>query len=459
MKQIRIIILALPLLALPALAGGEEVSLDRCREMALENNRRIAIARQADEQAAYTVKATKANFFPKFSAGAYGLYASSANDMKLALGDIRLFDPSTLEGIVPPALEPWLDRLSLLRLPELSLKLDLNNSYLAGVSIEQPVYMGGKIHSAYRMARIGDELAALNVCLTEEEVIVETDRAYWTYVQTLELRKSAGAYKAVVEEFLRTVSNAVEAGMKSRNDLMKVQVQLNRAELQLQRADNGVRLSRMNLCQMVGLPLNSDIVPSESFGDETAPAAAGTDITARPEYTMLCKQVELKRQEQRFIQSDFLPSVGVRGGYNYTYGMKINGRPLFDNGGFSAMIAVSIPLFHWGEGMNKVRAAKAETAMAELQRDEMAEKMELEAQQALNAVNEYILEVRLTESALSQAEENMQTSGNFYEAGMEPISDYLEAQAIWQNASAEYIAARAKLAISRSEYMKAAGLL
>lgn len=31
MKQIRIIILALPLLALPALAGGEEVSLDRCR--------------------------------------------------------------------------------------------------------------------------------------------------------------------------------------------------------------------------------------------------------------------------------------------------------------------------------------------------------------------------------------------------------------------------------------------
>ena len=459
MKQIRIIILALPLLALPALAAGEEVSLDRCREMALENNRRIAIARQADEQAAYTVKSHEGQLLSQILRGRIRSLRLVGERYETGPRRHTALRPKYSGGHRSPALEPWLDRLSLLRLPELSLKLDLNNSYLAGVSIEQPVYMGGKIHSAYRMARIGDELAALNVCLTEEEVIVETDRAYWTYVQTLELRKSAGAYKAVVEEFLRTVSNAVEAGMKSRNDLMKVQVQLNRAELQLQRADNGVQLSRMNLCQMVGLPLDSDIVPSESFGDETAPAAAGTDITARPEYTMLCKQVELKRQEQRFIQSDFLPSVGVRGGYNYTYGMKINGRPLFDNGGFSAIIAVSIPLFHWGEGMNKVRAAKAETAMAELQRDEMAEKMELEAQQALNAVNEYILEVRLTESALSQAEENMQTSGNFYEAGMEPISDYLEAQAIWQNASAEYIAARAKLAISRSEYMKAAGLL
>lgn len=117
MKQIRIIILALPLLALPALAAGEEVSLDRCREMALENNRRIAIARQADEQARLHGKSHEGQLLSQILRGRIRSLRSSANDMKLALGDIRLFDPSTLEGIVPPALEPWLDRLSLLRLP------------------------------------------------------------------------------------------------------------------------------------------------------------------------------------------------------------------------------------------------------------------------------------------------------------------------------------------------------
>ena len=52
MKSIRIIILAMPLLSLPALAAGEEVPLDRCREMALENNRRLDMARHGVEQAA-----------------------------------------------------------------------------------------------------------------------------------------------------------------------------------------------------------------------------------------------------------------------------------------------------------------------------------------------------------------------------------------------------------------------
>lgn len=103
-----------------------------------------------------------------------------------------------------------------------------------------------------------------------------------------------------MEEFLRTVSNAVEAGMKSRNDLMKVQVQLNRAELQLQRADNGVRLSRMNLCQMVGLPLDSDIVPSESFGDE--PPRPQLEPTSRPGPNTPCcaSRLELKRPGAAF---------------------------------------------------------------------------------------------------------------------------------------------------------------
>lgn len=112
--------------------------------------------------------------------------------------------------------------------------------------------------------------------------------------------------------------------------------------------------------------------------------------------------------------------------------MKINGRPLFDNGGFSAMIAVSIPLFHWGEGMNKVRSGQSGNGRWPTAARRNGGEDGARSPTAHQRVNDNILEVRLTESALSQAEENMQTSGNFYEAGMEPISDYLEAQAIWQ---------------------------
>jgi outer membrane protein TolC len=83
--------------------------------------------------------------------------------------------------------------------------------------------------------------------------------------------------------------------------------------------------------------------------------------------------------------------------------------------------------------------------------------MELELQQAISSYNETVLEVRLTQQALEQSEENMRISRDHYDAGMETISDYLEAQTIWRNAQAEHITAKTKLEIRKTEYLKASG--
>ncbi|MCS2713657.1 TolC family protein [Bacteroides thetaiotaomicron] len=95
--------------------------------------------------------------------------------------------------------------------------------------------------------------------------------------------------------------------------------------------------------------------------------------------------------------------------------------------------------------------------MAQLQKDDLSKKMDLELQQAINAYNEAILEVKLTYQALKQSEENLKMSRDHYDVGMETISDYLESQTIWQNAQTEYIVAKTKLEVCKSEYLKAIG--
>lgn len=460
MKIVRYIVLSVCVAMVSAVAVGQEMTLAQCREMALERNKNIAIANRQKNVAELTEKNTGANFLPRISASGMGYYTSSKSDFTLKTGSMQLFDPAMLAGMeIPSALLPVFEQMAVVDIPDMNFRLNLNNAYLAGISLEQPVYMGGKIRSAYKMSKIGNEIAGLNIKLTESEVIVEVDKVYWTFVQTLELQKSAQAYKKTVEEFYRVVQNAVEAGMKSRNDLMKVQVQLNQAALQLQRAENGVRLSQMNLCRIVGLPLSSEIKPSQLFTDNSLKIAPDADVTLRPEYGMLSKQIELKDAEKQFVQSDFLPSVGVSGGYNYMYGVKLNDERLFNKGGFTATASVKIPVFHWGEGARKVHIAETEKAIAELQRNDLGEKMELEIRQAINKYNEQLLEVALTKTALEQAKENLEMSRNHYEAGMETISDYLEAQTILQNAESEHIVARTKLEIGKTEYLKATGLL
>lgn len=457
-KKKNVLVLIFPIFFTSTLFG-QEMTIEQCRKMAIENNRKMTVAQQTKTKTELTIKSTFTNFLPKFSASGMAYYTSSKSNFTPKFGKIQLFDPNALNGFIPPQYHSVVEGLSTINLPDMNFKIGLNNSYLAGISLEQPVYMGGKIRSGYKMSRIGNEIASLNVKKTEAEIIAETDKAYWTYVQTLELQKSAATYKETVEDFYRVIVNAVEAGVKSRNDKMKVQVQLNQANLQLQRAENGIRLARMNLCQIIGIPLFSEIIPIPLFAQNLLNIYSETDITECPEYEMLNKQVELKNQEKYLIQSDFLPSVGIKGAYNYMYGVKLNDELLFDKGGFSAVVSVSIPLFHWGEGVRKIKISETERVIAELQRDELNEKMTLEMHQAINIYNELLLEVSMTEIALEQALENLKMSKDHYEVGLENISDYLEAQAIWQNAESEYIIAKTKLEIAKTEYLRTVGKL
>ena len=70
----------------------------------------------------------------------------------------------------------------------------------------------------------------------------------------------AKSYRHLLQELLKTVESAVRHGMRTRNDLMKVQVKLNQAQLSVTRADNAYDLARMNLCQVIGLPLSSPLL-------------------------------------------------------------------------------------------------------------------------------------------------------------------------------------------------------
>lgn len=466
MKLKHILCCGLISLAMTTVASGQEVmTLDKCREIALNNNKNIAIAERNKDKAEYTEKVYRVNYLPKLSASGTYLYTNSKMNKTLQGAYLPTYvpDPSTGE-LVPNILAMGPDGNPIFKeyayFPDMELSLKVSGTWMAGLRAEQPIYAGGKITSAYKMSQIGSKIARLNQDLTHAELIVKTDEAYWTYVQTNELVKLAQSYKKVVNELLRDVKNAEEVGLKHRNDVLKVQVKVNEAELQLQQAENGLRLSRKNLCYVMGLPLDSNITLPESL-DEPMPVGIDRSMgyTNRPEYAMLEEQIKLKEQEVKLTRSDYLPQVGVMANYGYTRGVKLNGDNLFDRASFSAIASISVPLFQWGEGRNKIRAAKAERDIMQLQRDDIGEQMELELTKALDKCDESALEVLLTTRSLEQAEENMTISKDQYSIGMETLANHLESQTVWQRAWADHINAKTQQRLNLTYYLKAAGKL
>ena len=454
----------------------EAYTLEMCRDTALKYNHAAAIAGQTEAKAKYGERAYATRFLPQFAASGSYLYTNTGFKRRIESMYLPTYVPDPASGKLQPNVVMQPDGKPLIgqdgnpvfnqyaHFPGMDLDLRLSGTYFAGIGVEQPLFMGGKILSAYKMAQIGRDMAALNSRLTREEIIVKTDEAYWLHFKALESEKVALAFGEVAGELLQNVRQAEQSGMKTRNDLLRVQVQMNRAELQLQKARNAIRLSRMNLCQVMGLPLTTEIILSPDSPDfsETASVVTAPDESSknsRPDYSLLEKQIELKHRQIQLVRADFLPQIGVAANYGYMHGLKMNGRPLVDRASFSALLSVRIPLFHWGEGRNRIRAAGAEKQIMEWQRDDLSEKMDLEIQQARDRLSESQLEEEMNALALEQAEENLRTTRNRYDAGMETLANCLEAQTLWQQASLTLLESKIARRLNETYYLKATGRL
>ena len=430
----------------------ETLSLKECREMALKYNKEIAASVKQTESARYTAQSYKGNFFPNFTASGTGLYSNADGSYGIAGGNLPTFLPDATGQPVPNG--------GFAYFPGINLDYKIGWVYMGGVQMEQPLYMGGKIRAAYQMSLLGKEMAQMNETLTTTEVILKTDQAYALVVKAKEMKTVADTYHTVLAELLKNVESAYKHGLKPQNDVLKVQVKLNESELGIRKAENALRLATMNLCHLIGKPLTSDIRVAEDFPEiEQDLEVQVLDITARPEYGILDKQVAIARQQVKLNRSELLPKVGIRGSYDYVHGLEINDKNFLDNASFSVLLNVSIPLFHFGERSNKVRAAKAKLEQTRLQQQNLNEQMLLELTQAANNLDEAKLESELADHSLLQAEENRRVSKSQYEVGLETLSDHLEAQALWQQAYETKVDAHFQLYLNYVAYLKATGTL
>ena len=424
------------------------LTLEQCRIIALDSSAILRNAQLMEEKTELDRKAVITNFLPKFSG--YGLYlwTSESFDYDFSGGALPVYK-NVYGNLVPDLMKdpagnivynngiPVFNQYAVI--PPMTLSVDLANTVTAGVSVTQPVFMGGKIISGYRMAALGTEMARLNSELKAEEVTVSVDEAYWLYVKTCKLLETAESLDSTVSE--------------------------NNAALALAKARNGKRLSMMNLCHILGLPLTTEIeVDQSGFSlDSTAvPESIALDsdsIENRADYRLLAGQAELKRRNVDFVRSDFLPQLGVMASYGYSYGLKLMGETLLNQAGFTVMATLKVPIFAWGEGYLKIKSAKKEYEMARSELERLSGMMELERAKNSYAVSEAALQVRLAESSLKSAETNLKVCRDQYELGMETLVNVLEAQTQWSKCSSDYIEALADYKLSCTKYLKSIGRL
>lgn len=302
------------------------LSLEECRNLAMENNNALKIATEQERKAYYDKKEAFTKYLPELSAT--GAYLRNQKNLNIIPSSAIPTSISTPPISIPPAINipgmtfPIPDELrnSILELGE----IDIKNIWVAGVSLVQPLFMGGKIIAYNDIRSYAEELATAMKDTKLSDVIVEVDEAYWQVVSVSNKKKLANAYVDLLKKMDSDIEAMVEEGVATKADRLSVSVKLNEAEMTLTKAENGLSLAKMLLCQLCGLEI-SDQISLIDENIETLPVDETpmvTDVNEawsnRSEIRSLELAAKIYDKQKSIAVSEFMPNIALTANYLWT---------------------------------------------------------------------------------------------------------------------------------------------
>lgn len=456
------------------------LNLDSCRTLALTNNKELRIGQEKINAAHYQRKAAFTNYLPKIDVMGTYMHTQKeisllSDDQKQSISHIGTSTSAALKEMAAnnpilstllPALQPLEGGLNSMGQGLVdALRTDTRNLYAGTATLTQPLFMGGKIIAYNKITKYAEQLARSQHATGMQEVILNTDQAYWQVISLTNKKKLAESFLKLVQKLDEDVDKMVAEGVATKADGLSVKVKVNEAEMTLTQVDNGLSLSKMLLCQLCGLPLDTDLQLADQDMENLALPATYTEsnidlaLANREELKSLELASKIYQQKVNVARSEFLPTVGLTANYLVSNPSLLNGFENKFRGMWGIGVVVKIPVFHWGEGIYKVKAAKAEANIARYQLEDVKEKVELQVTQSSYKVNEAAKKLAMAEKNMEKAEENLRYATLGFKEGVIPTSNVLEAQTAWLSAQSGKIDAQIDLKMSEIYLNKSMGTL
>ena len=426
---------------------AQTYTLEQIKDSALQNNIAVRSARYDIEAAQQQRKEAFTKYFPSISGT--GLWFNANKGMaQTTINPADFISPelqSTLGTMFPAEL------LGALVSPvDISM---LKNGTVGSLTAVQPVFVGGQIINGNKLAKVGEDVSRLQLQLSEQEVEKAAEQYFWQLASLQEKMKTVDAVDTLLRDIHKDVDVAVRAGVALPNDRLQVEIRQNDIESQKLKLANAISIVRLLMTQYCGLRDTSFAITYQT--DVTSPILSKQDhqqaLLSTAEYQLLGKQVEATSLQKKLAVGQNLPSVAVGAGYNY--------HNLLDNDHHFGMVfaTVSLPISDWWGGSHAIKRKAIAYQKAQEQQADNAELLKIRMQNAWNGVEESYQQLQITQKSIVQAEENLRLHRNYYQAGTCRMSDFLEAQLLYQQACDKHTDAFAAYQNKLLEYRQAVG--
>jgi outer membrane protein TolC len=405
-------------------AYSQEIyTLEKCKQLALENNAKVQNAQLSLEAAQQTKKEAFTRYFPSLSATGTGFYST---EPMMELGGTGM----------------------------------LEKGMLGMVSASQTVFVGGQIVNGNKLVGVQSQVGQLQKIMSNDEVLLTTEQYYWQVVVLEEKMKTIAEADTLLTSIYGDVNNAYEAGMVNRNELFKVELKRDELESARLKLDNGLKLAKMLLAQYTGIPANEFEIDHYLKETDISPFAVRVDhqsaLAQRAEYQLLDKNIEANRLQVRMEVGKNLPTVTVNAGWSYMDFDKGSPSAMKSNSGM-VFATVSIPISGWWGRSHAIKRQRLQVRIAENDKRDAEELLLIQMQQLWNDLEESYAQIILAEKTIASAVENVRLNNDYYKVGTGLLTDLLDAQNALQQARDQYTEATTGYQMRLSRYKQATG--
>lgn len=437
-------IIILLLIFYPVIAGAQVYSLQQCIDMALENSYELKNSRIDLQIADQTKKELFTKYFPSVSATG-AIFRSNEYLLKQSIDLSMLSQLLGALGVNPAAVGiPLVFPLEMIREGTIGL-----------VTATQPIFTGGQIYNGNRLAKVGREVSGLKMTLSGNEIKTQTEEYFWQIVSLKEKLRTIEAGIAQLEELNKSVDAAVKAGVATRNDLLRVELEQQDNESNRIKVENNIKILKLLLCNLTGIPQEGFEIDMAEFPEIKPPFGyymnTADGIAARTESQLLSKGVEAASLQHKMTIGKNMPTVAAGAGYAY--------HNLFENNEQLGLVfaTVSVPISSWWGGSYEIKRSRLEETKAENTRLDMQQNIAVDIESKWNNLQESYLQVGIAEKSIESADENLRISRDYYDAGTIPLGDLLNAQTQLQKSRDQYTDASTTYYLKLSAYLRATG--
>ncbi|HBU45523.1 MAG TPA: hypothetical protein DEP71_04530 [Porphyromonadaceae bacterium] len=333
-------------------------------------------------------------------------------------------------------------------------------NYNTGISASYNLFNGFRTKAGYHAARDHHEAAFLQHESVQQDLVLDITFAYYKTLQAERILKSAEEAVKNSQLHLDFAHARNMAGMATRSDILKSEVELSNAELEKIKAANAILAAKGNLNKLMGLPANhpTEIIDDLSELNETSVQSYDSlfaeAMESRVEVKRFYSLLNAQQNNIQLARGEYYPSLDVNANYNFS-GEKISG--MRENWWLG--MTLTIPVFNGFSTKARVKGEK--TALKGIEKDLEALKDQIgkEVWNAFLAVKESSERMTATSKGLESARENLSLSEGEYKEGTGSIIQLTDAQTTFVAAEQNHIQAVADYKVSLAELRRKTGNL